>query len=186
MNEQEIKAIVEKTVAELASNVAELNQCKTDCETKIAEAAEQVATVTAEKNELQASADAIQKALDEAREELDKKYQEIDALYSELKELREELGKAKARERVGEMNSAIASFSDEEKAYAKDEIAAFEANPIESEINSIVNKIWEGIGKKAKAESVVVVETNAAVEIEDIFSEVVASASSAAEDTNIF
>lgn len=186
MNEQEIKAIVEKTVAELASNVAELNQCKADCETKIAEANEQVATVTAEKNELQASADAIQKALDEAREELDKKYQEIDALYSELSELREELGKAKARERVGEMNAAIAEFSEEEKAYAKAEIDAFNANPVESEINSVVNKIWEGIGKKSKSESVVVVETNAAVEIEDIFSEVVVAAPAAVEDTNIF
>lgn len=186
MNEQEIKAIVEKTVAELASNVAELNQCKTDCETKIAEVAEQVAAVTAEKNELQASADAIQKALDEAREELDKKYKEIDALYEELRVLREELGQAKARERVGEMNAAISDFSDEEKAYAQAEIDAFNANPVESEINSVVNKIWEGIGKKAKADAaVVVVETNSAVEIEDIFSEVV-PATAAVEDTNIF
>lgn len=185
MNEQEIKAIIEQTVAQMSTHVAEMNQCKADCETKIAEAAEQVATVTAEKNELQASSEAIQKALDEAREELSEKYKEIDALYEELNELREELGKARAKERVGEMNAAIASFSDEEKAYAKDEIAAFEANPVESEINSVVNKIWEGIGKKAKAESVVV-ETNSAIEIEDIFSEVVVASASTAEDTNIF
>lgn len=189
MNEQEIKAIVEQTVSTLSAHVAELNQCKADCETKIAEANEQVAAVTAEKNELQASSEAIQKALDEAREELSEKYKEIDALYEELNELREELGKAKARERVGEMNSAIASFSDEEKAYAKDEIAAFEANPVESEINSVVNKIWEGIGKKAKADAdavaaAVVAEQNSAVEIEDIFSEVVIA--STPEDTNIF
>ena len=87
------------------------------------------------------------------------------------------------------MNSAIASFSDEEKAYAKDEIAAFEANPVESEINSVVNKIWEGIGKKAKADAdaaaaAVVAEQNSAVEVEDIFSEVVIA--STPEDTNIF
>lgn len=189
MTENEIKAIVEQTVSTLSAHVAELNQCKADCETKIAEVNEQVATVTAEKNELQASSEAIQKALDEAREELSEKYKEIDALYEELNELREELGKAKARERVGEMNSAIASFSDEEKAYAKDEIAAFEANPVESEINSVVNKIWEGIGKKAKADAdaaaaAVVAEQNSAVEVEDIFSEVVIA--STPEDTNIF
>lgn len=185
MNEQEIKAIVEQTVAQMSAHVAEMNQCKAECETKIAEAAEQVATVTAEKNELLASADAIQKALDEAREELSEKYKEIDALYEELNQLREELGKAKARERVGEMNAAIADFSNDEKAYAQAEIDAFNANPVESEINSVVNKIWEGIGKKAKAEAVVVVETNSAIEIEDIFSEVVVAAP-AAEDTNIF
>ena len=187
MNEQEIKSIVEQTLSEMSTHVAEMNQCKADCEAQIAEANDKVASVIAEKNELQASADAIQKALDEAREELDKKYKEIDALYSELSELREELGKAKARERVGEMNAAIANFSDDEREYAKAEIEAFNANPIESEINSVVNKIWEGIGKKAKAEAdavAVVVETNAAVEVEDIFSEVVVA--SATEDTNIF
>lgn len=185
MNEQEIKALIEQTVAQMSAHVAEINQCKAECETKIAEAAEQVATVTTEKNELQASAEAIQKALDEAREELSEKYKEIDALHEELNELREELGKAKARERVGEMNAAIADFSDEEKAYAQTEIDAFNANPVESEINSVVNKIWEGIGKKAKAESAVVVETNSAIEIEAIFGEVAISAP-AAEDTNIF
>ena len=98
--------------------------------------------------------------------------------------MREELSKAKARERVGEMNAAISTFTEDEKAYAKDEIDAFNANPIESEINTVVNKIWEGIGKKAKATEPVV-ETNAATEIEDIFSGVIASAASE-EYTSIF
>ena len=185
MNEVEVKAIIEQTVAEMSAHVAEMNQCKADCETKIAEINEQITIITNEKNELQASSEAIQKALDEARQELEEKYKEIDALYEELSELREELGKAKARERVGEMNTAIAEFSDEEKAYAQAEIDAFNANPIECEINSIVSKIYEGIGKKAKAESIVVVETNAAIEIEDIFGGVEITAP-AAEEISIF
>ena len=50
-----------------------------------------------------------------------------------------------------------------------------------------MNKIWEGIGKKAKADdAAVVVETNAAIDIEDIFGEVGATSATNAEDTNIF
>lgn len=187
MTENEIKALVEQTVNEMSAHTAEMNQCKADCEQKIAEANAQVASITNEKNELQASSDAIQKALDEAREELQKKYDEIAALHEELDELREELGKARAKERVGELNAAIATFSDEEKAYAQAEIDAFNAAPITSEINSVVNKIWEGIGKKAKADAAaVVVETNAAIDIEDIFGEVGATSATNTEDTNIF
>lgn len=184
MNEQEIKNLIAQTVNEMSNHTAEMNSCKDDCEQKIAEANAKVESISAEMNELQASSEALQKALDEAREELSEKYKEIDALYEELNELREALGKARAKERVGEMNSAIASFTDEEKAYAQAEIDAFNNDPIASEINSVVNKIWEGIGKKAKAEEVVVIEQNAA-NIEDIFGEITIVTSSN-EDENIF
>lgn len=81
----------------------------------------------------------------------------------------------------------IADFSDEEKAYAQAEIDAFNADPIASEINSVVSKIYEGIGKKAKSEAdAVVSEQNAAnASVEDIFAEVSVDAPEA-EDTNIF
>lgn len=183
MTENEIKNLVVQTVHEMSNHINEINQCKAECDQKIAEANAQIETITAEKNELQASSEAIQKALDEAREELSKKYDEISALHEELEQLRKELGAAKAKERVGEMNAAIASFSEDEKAYAKAEIDAFNADPVSSEINSVVNKIWEGIGKSAKASASVVVETNAAVNIEDIFGEVETASTN---DTNIF
>ena len=99
----------------------------------------------------------------------------------------DELGKAKAKERVGELNAAIADFTDAEREYAKAEIEAFNADPITSEINSVVNKIWEGIGKKAK-EDAVVAEQNAAknqTSIEDIFS-AVETKPAVDTDTNIF
>lgn len=184
MTEEEIKKIVEQVCNEMAAQITEMNKCKKELEQKCDEACAQVKTVTSEKNALMASSEAIQKALDAAQAELGEKYAEIEKLYAELDELRDELGKARARERVGEMNAAIAGFSAEEQAYAKAEIDAFNADPVASEINSVVNKIWEGIGKKAKADAAKVVETNAAVEIEDIFGEV--STPVAAEDANIF
>ena len=184
MTESEIKALIEQVVTEMLNKDAELNKCKKEMNEQITEATAKVEAITAEKNALMASSEAIQTALDEARAELSEKYSEIDKLYGELHELEKELNKARARERVGEMNAAIANFSDDEKAYASAEMEAFMADPIASEINSVVNKIWEGIGKKAKADAEKVVEINSAIDVEDIFGEVKPVAP--VEDTNIF
>lgn len=187
MNETEIKALVEQTVASMMNHSAEINQCKDDCEKQIAELNAILETVTVEKNEAIANSEKIQAALDECRKELGETYDKIDGLYKEIEALRDELGKAKAKERIGELNAAIADFTDAEREYAKAEIEAFNADPITSEINSVVNKIWEGIGKKAK-EDAVVAEQNAAknqTSIEDIFS-AVETKPAVDTDTNIF
>lgn len=187
MNDAEIKALVEQTVTSMMNHTAEINQCKDDCEKQIAELNATLETVTAEKNEAIANSEKIQTALDECRKELEETYKKLDGLYEEMDALRDELGKAKAKERVGELNAAIAAFSDAEKEYAKAEIEAFNADPVASEINSVVNKIWEGIGKKAK-EDAIVAEQNAAnqrTSVEDIFS-AVETKPAADTDTNIF
>lgn len=187
MNDAEIKALVEQTVTSMMNHTAEINQCKDDCEKQIAELNATLETVTAEKNEAIANSEKIQAALDECRKELEETYKKLDGLYEEMDALRDELGKAKAKERVGELNAAIAAFSDAEKEYAKAEIEAFNADPVASEINSVVNKIWEGIGKKAK-EDAIVAEQNAAnqrTSVEDIFS-AVETKPAADTDTNIF
>lgn len=113
--------------------------------------------------------------------------QRVRCSWEERNALEKALGEAKAKERVGELNAAIANFSDDEKAYAQAEINAFNADPVASEINTVVNKIWEGIGKKAKADAEkVIAEQNAAnASVEDIFGEVDSKAK-ATEDDNIF
>lgn len=170
MNEQELKNLISQVVTELNNQKSEINQIQVDCAQQIAEANARVEAVTAEKNEIQASAERIQTELENARAEIQEKYKEIDNLYTECEALRKALGEAKAKERLGEMNSAIADFTEDEKAYAQAEIDAFTADPVNSEINSVVNKIWEGIGKKAKEASAqeIVSEQNSA-NIEDIF-----------------
>lgn len=187
MNDVEIKALVEQTVATMTNHISEVNACKKECDEKIEELNKCLDAEKAEKNELIASSEKIQAALDECKNELSEAYKKIDTLYSEMHELQEALGKAKAKERVGEMNAALADFSDAEREYAKAEIEAFNADPITSEINSVVNKIWEGIGKKAKEEAVIA-EQNSAKEntsVEDIFSAVETKLTTDT-DTNIF
>lgn len=185
MNESELKALITSVVGELSDQTAELNQLRADCEAQVNEANTARDNAINELNELNASVDQIKAALDAAQHELSAKSQELDELYAELCALRNELGEAKARERVGEMNAAIAQFTDEEKAYASEQIEAFNADPMSVEINSIVEKIFEGIGRSKKEADGVVVETNESeVTIEDIFSPV--TLTNEPEDLNIF
>lgn len=189
MDEAKITALIEQTVSAYTNHTSEINECKKECDEKVKELNKCLDKEKAEKNEAIANSEKIQAALDECRNELSETHKKLDALYEEMDALRDELGKAKAKERVGELNAAIAAFTDAEREYAKAEIEAFEADPITSEINSVVNKIWEGIGKTAKANAdaeKVAAEQNAAkANIEDIFS-VVDTGANVPEDTNIF
>lgn len=173
MNEQDIKNIVAQVINELNSKTAEINQIKAECEAKIAEANSAHETVVSEKNELQASYDQLKTAYDAANAEIDDLHTQLNAAWEARDALKKALGEAKAKELLGELNSALATFTDEEKEYAKAEIEAFNANPVESEINSVVNKVWEGIGKTAKAaaEKVQAEQNQAKIDtVEDIFS----------------
>ena len=189
MTEAEIKAIVTQTVNELSSHIAEIEKCKKELSEQLACANEEKDKAIAEKNEAIATSEQIQAALDSLKTEQEELGMKYDTLWKERCELEEMLTKAKVRERIGEMNEAVSSFSDEEKAYAQTEIDAFNADPVNCEINSIVSKIYEGIGKTAKENAAkVAAEQNSAnnVEVEDIFSAVISTEDNSAEDTNIF
>lgn len=184
MDIAEVKAIVAETVAEINSKQAELDAVKADCEAKVSEANSQLETVVAEKNEAIASEEEIKKALESARTELEEKYKECDELHTEIRALNEELGKAKAEKRLGELNEAISKYTDEEKAYAKEEIEAFKANPVEGEINSVTDKILAGIGKAYKeSEAARIAEQNSKKEeADDIYGYVDAIVDGEADD----
>lgn len=196
MTEAEMKALVTQVVDEMSTHQSEINRCKEECEKTVAEANDNVAKVIAEKEEAIASSERIQSELDACKRELEEKCKEFDEKCQELEDLNEvvsalkdELAKAKAKERIGELNDAIKSFTDDEKAYAKDEIDAFNASPVESEVNSVVSKILEGIGKRVKdaeAAETVIAEQNAAKQnVDDIFAEV-GFTPAKDEDSNIF
>ena len=187
MTAEEIKSLVEQTVSELNSQKSTIEQIKAECETKVAEANEARDTAIAEKNEATASAQKIQEALDQVHEEMRQKDEEMSRLYAEAEALRKQLGEAQARERVGEMNEALSKFTDEEKACVAEEMKAFEEDPMSVEINAVVSKIYEQIGKNAKAaeaEAVVVEQNSANADVDDIFGAVEESKDD--EDTSIF
>ena len=185
MNESEINALVKQVITEYTDQQNAISQCQADCESRISEANAAVEAIKSEKNELTGSVEQLQEALNKVQDE----YKELDRKYNELWEernaLEKALAEAQAKERIGEMNAAISGFSEDEISYAQAEIDAFKENPVSSEINSIVNKIYEGIGKNAKVAETRVSEQNQAVnEADDIFSAV--DNGTDAEDDNIF
>lgn len=163
----------EKTLGIITDSVkaciAECNNKSAEYESKITELNEVVETKTAENTELNDKIEKLTKALADMQGERDSYWQQIEVIEKELAEL-------KVEKRLAEMNSAIAEFTDEQKAFAEAEIKAFEADPIKSEINSITSKIYEEIGKAAvssakKAENERIAELNSKNTNIDIFSD---------------
>lgn len=183
-NMNEVKEVIQSTITELNNKENELNVKVTELNQVIAEKDAVIAERDNTIVELNATVEQVQKALDDLKKE-------HESYWAEREALEKELGKLKAEQRLGELNSAIENFSDEEKKYAEVEINSFNENPMEGNIDVIVNKIYAGIGLASKkaTEEARVAEINSAkeIEVEDIFSEMCSVAQvEEEEDLNIF
>lgn len=179
----EIKSAIQATMSELCSKNDEY-------ESKIAELNSVIAekdAIIAEKDntivETNATIEQVQKALADLEAERQ-------GYWAEREALEKELGELKAKARLGELNSAIEKFSDEEKKYAEVEINSFNEDPMKGDIDAIVSRIYAGIGeasKKAESEKIAEINSmNNKVELEDIFSEMAPVDEKIDEDINIF
>lgn len=195
MNENEVKQLIQSAVAETLSAQENIDNVKAECEQAIADAKaeceEKVNKAIAEKNEIEASVSQLQEALDAVNEEMNEWHRKYDELWEQHKVIEKALAEAQAKERLDSLDKAIETFSEDEIAYAQEEIDKFKENPIESEINSVVNKIYEGIGINAKkaSDEAKVNETNSEHEeakIEDIFGAIEFVDTKKDEDDNIF
>lgn len=176
----------EKTLGIITDSVkaciAECNNKSAEYESKITELNEVVETKVTENTELNDKIEKLTKALTDMEAERNTYYDQIRVIETELAEL-------KVEKRLAEMNSAIAEFTDEQKAFAEAEIKAFEADPIKSEINSITAKIYEEIGKAAvsatkKAEKNKIAEQNS--KKVDIFADIDDISTSNDDDGSIY
>lgn len=187
LDEKELKELIQSTISEtnskneeLLAKITELNSTISEKDSVIAEKEEKIV-------ELNATVEQVQKALDDLKKEHETYWAERDALEKEL-------GTLKAKARIGELNTAIEGFSDEEKKYAESEINSFNEKPLEGNIDAIVDKIYVGIGqasKKADAEAKVAEQNSAKEnkdnEVIDIFSEMCSETQdNEEEDVNIF
>ena len=153
-----VKSVITETNsknAEYEAKIAELNQIITEKDSKI--------------NELNASVAEVQSAIEAVKAEIEQKSNELDAAWSEKAALEKALGEARAKERLGELETALETFTEEQKNLATAEIEAFKADPINTEINSVTDKIYREIGKQSmNKKNEPVVEVNSA----DIYGEV--------------
>lgn len=183
-NKEEQKTMGEKEMRELITSViTETNGKNDELNTKIEELNSTIESKDAEIKELNdkvnANADA-DKEKDEKIEELTKKNEELE----------KELNECKKAEKKAALDKAIGEFSEDEQKYAESEINSFRENPLEGDVDAVVNAIHAGIGrasKKAEADAKVA-EQNAKKEDADldIFSEVNSAEDGSNEDVNIF
>lgn len=182
---EDIKNVVQSTMSEMNNKTEELNSKITELNSTIAQKDSELSAKDEQISELNASIAEVKKALQDLETERESYWAERDALQKQLGEL-------KAKERLGELNSAIADFSEEERKYAESEINSFKENPIEGNIDAIVSKIYSEIGKASKvAEGARIAEQNSKkdeVKVEDIFSEMCSEVikDDEIEDINIF
>lgn len=175
--ESEVEVVDEQTIALIAeavkTAVSEVNAKNAEYEAQIAELNEVIADKDSKIVELNASVEQIQAAIEALKVERDEACEKLDTYWNEKEILEKMLAEAKVKERLGEMNDALSVFSEEQKCYAEEEIKAFNENPCEVEINSVVDKIYTEIGKRAVAQAKEcaekIVESNSA---KDMFSNV--------------
>lgn len=184
--EQEEKKIMfdEKTMRDVIVNaINETNSKNSEYEATITELNSTIAERDNTIVELNATVEQVKKALADLEAERE-------TYWAEREALQKELGELKAKARLGELNSAIENFTDEEKAYAEVEINSFNEDPMAGDVDAIVSKIYAGIGaasKKAEVDAKVA-EQNSAKDYADldIFSEVNSVENAEDEDVNIF
>ena len=151
--EREGNKMDEKTLALITDSVkvavSETNTKNAEYEAKIAELNQTIADKDSKIAELNASVEQIQAALKAVETEMDEARAKLDGAWEEKAALEKALGEAKAKERLGELNEAIKDFTDEQKNFAKDEIEKFNADPVNVEINTVIDAIYRGIGKQS-------------------------------------
>lgn len=194
-NMDEIKKTIQDVITEMnnksetyETKISELNEAITAKDFEIKEKDEKIV-------ELNASVEKIQAALNKLKEDQQ-------TYWAEREILENELAKAKVAEKIGELNSSLSEFNDEEKSVAKEDIEKLtseinaatkkeDLKNVTSEINSIKSKICMNIvaqQKKAEEETRIA-EQNSMKEpkVEDIFSEMCSNThTEEKEDINIF
>lgn len=178
---KEEKQMDEKTMRDVIVNaITETNSKNDALNATITELNSTIESKDAEIVELNATVEQVRKALADLEAERESYWAEKDALVKELGEL-------KAKARIGELNSAIEGFSDEEKKYAETEINSFNEDPINGDVNAIVSKIYAGIGQASKETEKAAEQNSANNETElDIFSEINSVEDAEDDDVNIF
>lgn len=170
-NESEETTIMDEKIITQITNVVkntivETNSKNAESEAKIVELNE---TITG----LNVSIEQLKTALEEVQKEKDELWTKEDILCKEAKVLKEEIAKYEVKAKISELNEVLSDYTDEEKDFAKDEIAQFNEDVKSVEINAIITKIDATIGKKAKAAQISEINSKKSeTKIDDIFSSI--------------
>lgn len=113
------------------------------CEDKITELNQELDTLKETNAELEKDVAEKDKTLEEAEKKLTEAVEKRDELQKEVDKLYEAA-------QIAKMKEAISDFTEEEQAYAAEDIKQFESDPYSTSVDVIVGKIYAMIGKIAK------------------------------------
>ena len=172
-DEKEMREIIVSTITETNSKNEELTNKIKELNEVIKEKDDKIAELTKNAND--------KKDIDK---EKDDKIQELN---NKLAESESKLNECKKAEQNSKLDKALESFSEEEQKFAESEINSFKEDPLNGDVNAIIEKIYSKIGQASKEANKRISEQNSANNKDefDIFSEV-NSAEDVDDDTNIF
>ena len=151
----EVNSKWEEYWAKVDALQAEISQLKADIKQKEAD----IAQLQADYDKEYAAKEAAEAGLSEANAAKE-------AAEASLSEANAKIAEMESAAAVAELNAALAPYTEEQRAVAKEEIDAFNADPGSIEINNIVGKICTAMVQAARESKVA--ETNAASQI-DVF-----------------
>lgn len=172
-DEKEMREIIVSTITETNSKNEELTNKIQELNEAIKERDDKIAELTKNANDKK-----------DADKEKDDKIQELN---NKLAESESMLNECKKAEQNSRLDKALESFSEEEQKFAESEINLFKEDPLNGDVDAIIEKIYSKIGQASKEANKRVSEQNSANNKDefDIFSEV-NSAEDVDDDTNIF
>ena len=172
-DEKEMREIIVSTITETNSKNEELTNKIKELNEVIKEKDDKIAELTKNAND--------KKDIDK---EKDDKIQELN---NKLAESESKLNECKKAEQNSKLDKALESFSEEEQKFAESEINSFKEDPLNGDVNAIIEKIYSKIGQASKEANKRISEQNSANNKDefDIFSEV-NSAEDVDDDTIIF
>lgn len=140
-----ISAIKSEKSVEANAQITEKDNRISDLDKKVDELNQKIeelnATIKAKDDEIAE----LNKRCSEANDAIKQKETEMNAQLTEAKQsndsITNELNELKKANKIAELNTALASYDEVQRTYAKDEIDAFNADPFSVEINSITTKI---------------------------------------------
>lgn len=174
MDEKIIRDVIVSAINETNSKNDELTQKITELNSTIADKDAQIT----ELNEKVEASKTSETDKDAKIEELNKKIADLEAQVNECKKA----------EQNSALDKALEDFTEAEQKYAESEINSFRENPLEGNVDTVVNAINAGIGKAFKAAESKSSEQNSVnneTEL-DIFSEINSVEDTGDNDVNIF
>lgn len=147
----------EKTKSELMAAISEINSkwdeywAKVDgLMAEISQLKADIAQKEADIKQLQADYDKEFAAKEAAEAGLSEANAAKEAAEASLSEANAKIAKMEGEAAIAELNAALAPYTEEQRAIAKEDIEAFNADPGSIEINSIVGKICTGMVQAAR------------------------------------